>query len=120
MFIINLKSGGKINPLPKGLELTLNSQKMFSLDHEPDLERAYKAIVLAIKEYFSKNGFEHAVLGLSGGLDSSVCAVLLADALGKDNVLGVSMPSKITSSQSKNDAEEMAAKQALILMGEIK
>ena len=47
-------------------------------------------------------------MGLSGGLDSSVCAVLLADALGKENVLGVSMPSKLTSSQSKTDAEELA------------
>ncbi|MBQ8476381.1 NAD(+) synthase, partial [bacterium] len=106
--IINTKTGGEINPLPKGLELTLNSQKEFSLDHGPDLERTYKAITLAIKEYFSKNGFKRAVLGLSGGLDSSICAVLLADALGSDNVLGVSMPSKLTSPNSKSDAETLA------------
>lgn len=107
-FIANINNGGTINPLPKGLELTLNSQKMFSLDHGPDLERTYKAIVLAIKEYFTKNGLKRAVLGLSGGLDSSVCAVLLTDALGSKNVLGVSMPSKLTSSDSKNDASELA------------
>ena len=106
--IVDIKSGGKINPLPRGLELTLNSQKEFSLDHYPDLERTYKAIKLAIKEYFSKNGYKQAVLGLSGGLDSTVCAVLLADALGKENVLGVSMPSKLTSSESKSDAEILA------------
>jgi len=47
-------------------------------------------------------------LGLSGGLDSTVCAVLLADALGKENVLGVSMPSKLTSPDSKNEAKELA------------
>lgn len=106
-FILN-NFKGKINPLPKGLELTLNSQKKFSLDHNPDLERTYKAIILAIKDYFSKNGFKRAVLGLSGGLDSTVCAVLLADALGSENVLGISMPSKITSSESKSDAQKLA------------
>ena len=107
-FIVSYENGGKINPLPKGLEKTLNSQKEFSLDHYPDLERTYKAIVLAIKDYFSKNGFKKAVLGLSGGLDSTICAVLLADALGKENVLGVSMPSKLTSQESKDDAEQLA------------
>ena len=98
----------RIEPLPKGLEKTLNSQKEFSLDYEPDLERTYLTITTAIKDYFRKNGFKRAVLGLSGGLDSSACAVLLTDALGKENVTGVSMPSKITSSQSKNDAKELA------------
>ena len=108
IFEVDINSCGKINPLPKGLELTLNSQKKFSFDHEPDLERTYKAITLAIKEYFSKNGFKRAVLGLSGGLDSSVCAVLLADALGSENVFGISMPSKLTSKESKSDAEILA------------
>ena len=106
--IVDFNSGGVVNPLPKGLELTLNSQKEFSLDHTPDLERTYRAITLSIKEYFKKNGFERAVLGLSGGLDSSVCAVLCADALGRENVYGISMPSKITSDLSKNDASELA------------
>ncbi len=100
---------GEINPLPRGLELTLNSQKEFSLDHNPDLERTYLSIMTAIKNYFSKNGFKRAVLGLSGGLDSTVCAVLLADALGSENVLGVSMPSKLTSKESKSDAELLAS-----------
>ena len=98
----------RIEPLPKGIEKTLNSQKEFSLDYEPDLERTYLTVTNSIKDYFRKNGFKRAVLGLSGGLDSSCCAVLLADALGADNVIGVSMPSKITSSQSKNDAKELA------------
>ncbi len=99
---------GQINPLPKGLEKTLNSQKAFSLDHEPDLERTYLTIVQSIRDYFKKTGFERAVLGLSGGLDSTVCAVLLADALGAENVFGISMPSRITSSESKNDARKLA------------
>ncbi len=107
-YAVDIFKGGKVNPLPSGLELTLNSQKEFSLDHKPDLERTYKTITVAIKEYFSKNGFKRAVLGLSGGLDSSVCAVLLADALGSENVLGISMPSKITSKESKSDAKKLA------------
>ena len=98
----------RIEPLVRGLEKTLNSQKEFSLDYEPDLERTYLTIISAIKDYFLKNGFKHAVLGLSGGLDSSCCAALLAFALGAKNVTGVSMPSKITSAQSKNDAKELA------------
>ena len=83
-------------------------KKEFSLNYEADLDRTYKSIVLAISEYFSKNNFKRAVLGLSGGLDSTVCAVLLADSLGKENVLGVSMPSKITTDESRNDAKILA------------
>ena len=99
---------GKIYPLPKGLEETLNSKKEFTLDYEPDLERTYKTIIQSIRDYFKKNGFKRACLGLSGGLDSTVCAVLLADAIGKENVFGISMPSKITSTQSKSDGKCLA------------
>lgn len=82
-------------------------KKEFDLDYEMDLDRTYKSIKLAIKDYYSKNGLKQAVLGLSGGLDSTVCAVLLADALGKENVYGISMPSKLTSTESKNDAQKL-------------
>lgn len=101
-------SGGRIEPLTKGLEKTLTEMKVFTLDYEPDLERTYKAILQGIRDYFRKNGLKRAVLGLSGGLDSSVSAVLLADALGKENVFGVSMPSKLTSKESHSDAQELA------------
>lgn len=80
----------------------------FSLDYESDLERTYKSILQAVKSYFSAFGLKRAVLGLSGGLDSTVCATILSEALGKDNVLGVSMPSKITSGESKSDAKTLA------------
>ena len=107
--IVNpLKKIGKIYPLTKGLEKTLTEQKIFTLEYENDLERTYKTITQGINNYFSKTGFERAVLGLSGGLDSTVCAVLLADALGKENVFGISMPSKITSQESRSDAEILA------------
>ena len=98
---------GQINVIPAGMDKKINIEN-FNLNYENDLERTYKSIILAIKEYFSKNGFSKAVLGLSGGLDSSVCAVLLTDALGRENVWGVSMPSRITSNESKNDAKVLA------------
>lgn len=107
--IVNpIMSTGIIYPLVKELEKTLTSHKVFSLNYEPDLERTYKTIVQGIRDYFKKNGLKRAVLGLSGGLDSSVNAVLLADALGPENVFGISMPSKITSKESKDDARLLA------------
>ena len=99
---------GKIYPLTKGLEKTLTEQKVFTLEYENDLERTYRTIIQGIRDYFKKVGFKRAVLGLSGGLDSTVCAVLLADALGKENVFGISMPSKITSDASRSDAAILA------------
>lgn len=107
--IVNpIKNIGEIYPLTNGPEKTLAEVKEYTLEYEPDLERTYKTIVQGIKDYFKKTGFKKAVIGLSGGLDSSVCAVILADALGKDNVFGISMPSEITSLESKNDAIDLA------------
>lgn len=108
MIVNPLKSEGYIYPLAKELELTLNSPKTFTLNYEHDLDRTYKTIVQGIRDYFHKNGLKRAVLGLSGGLDSSVNAVLLADALQPENVYGISMPSKITSRESKDDAAILA------------
>ncbi|MFA7657973.1 MAG: NAD(+) synthase [Candidatus Gastranaerophilaceae bacterium] len=108
MVVNPLKSQGKTFPLAKGLEKTLKEQKVFSLDYEPDLDRTYKTIVQGTRDYFNKNGLKRAVLGLSGGLDSTVSAVLLADALGPKNVYGISMPSKITSEESRSDAKILA------------
>lgn len=96
---------GRIEKNEYSLTTNLNE---FSLNYENDLKRTYSAAILAIKDYFSKNGFKQAVLGLSGGLDSTICAVLLADALGAKNVLGVSMPSKLTSKESKFDGKILA------------
>ncbi len=107
--IVNPKEKiGKIYPLTKGLDKSLNEQKVFTLEYESDLERTYKTILQGIRDYFKKCGFKRAVLGLSGGLDSTVCAVLLADAIGKENVFGISMPSHITSKESKSDAQQLA------------
>ena len=84
------------------------NEKTFSLDYEPDMERTYKTLIQGIRDYFNKTGLQRTVLGLSGGLDSTVCAVLLADAIGAENVYGISMPSKLTSTESKTDAELLA------------
>ena len=102
------KNIGKIYPLPEGFEKFIQGKNTFSLDYENELDYTYHALIQGIKDYFNKCGFKRAVLGLSGGLDSTVSAVLLADAIGKENVYGVSMPSGITSSTSKSDAELLA------------
>lgn len=68
----------------------------------------FGALVLGIRDYFKKTGFERAVVGMSGGIDSSVTACIAVEALGRDNVLGVSMPSQFSSDHSKSDAEQLA------------
>jgi NAD+ synthase (glutamine-hydrolysing) len=68
----------------------------------------FDALVLGIRDYFRKSGFERAVLGLSGGIDSSVSACIAVEALGRENVIGVSMPSKFSSGHSRADAERLA------------
>ncbi|MFW9918867.1 MAG: NAD+ synthase [Candidatus Thorarchaeota archaeon] len=68
----------------------------------------YNALVLGIRDYFRKTGFKRAVLGLSGGIDSALTACIATDALGPENVIGVSMPSRFSSDHSKSDAEELA------------
>ncbi|MBI4978381.1 MAG: NAD+ synthase [Spirochaetes bacterium] len=69
----------------------------------------FLALTLGIKDYFAKQGFTKAVIGLSGGIDSALVAVLAVHALGKDNVLGVLMPSEFSSGHSISDAEFLAA-----------
>ncbi len=71
-------------------------------------EEVYRALVLGTRDYVRKNGFREVVIGLSGGIDSSLVAVIAADALGPDAVHGVSMPTRYTSRASNEDAEELA------------
>lgn len=66
------------------------------------------ALKLGIRDYFHKCGFKKAILGLSGGIDSALVAYLAAQALGKENVTGVMLPSKFTSSESLKDAKQLA------------
>jgi NAD+ synthase (glutamine-hydrolysing) len=67
----------------------------------------YEALVLGLRDYVQKNGFSSVLLGLSGGIDSSLVAALAVDALGPERVVGVSMPSRYSSEGSKTDAAEL-------------
>ncbi len=69
----------------------------------------YKALVLGTRDYIRKNGFSKAVIGLSGGIDSSLVAAIAVDAIGNENVIGVSMPSRYTSQSSVSDASCLAS-----------
>ena len=72
------------------------------------LQEIYSALVLGTRDYVHKTGFKKAIVGLSGGIDSSLTAAIAVDALGAENVLGVSMPSGYSSQGSKTDAQELA------------
>ena len=76
---------------------------------EMETERIHKALVLGISDYFRKMGFKQAVLGLSGGIDSALVYTLAVQALGKENVLGVLMPSPYSSDHSISDSLKLAS-----------
>lgn len=73
-----------------------------------DREQLWNALVTGTRDYVRKNGFRTVILGLSGGIDSAVCAAIAADALGAENVYGVSMPSRYSSDHSRSDADDLA------------
>ena len=73
-----------------------------------DLDRVYDALVVGTRDYVHKNGFTDVVIGLSGGIDSSIVAAIAVDALGADHVHGVAMPSRYSSQGSLDDAEKLA------------
>ena len=73
-----------------------------------DEEEIWRALVVGLKDYVSKNGFKSVALGLSGGIDSALTATLAVDALGKESVYGLLMPSKYSSTHSISDAKELA------------
>ena len=73
------------------------------------IEEVHAALVLGTRDYIRKNGFKKALLGLSGGIDSSLAAAIAVEALGAENVVGVTMPSMYTSGETLCDAERLAA-----------
>jgi NAD+ synthase (glutamine-hydrolysing) len=73
-----------------------------------DLDRVYDALVVGTRDYVHKNGFTDVVIGLSGGIDSSIVAAIAVDALGADHVHGVAMPSRYSSQGSLDDADKLA------------
>ena len=80
-------------------------------------EEVRRALVLGTRDYVRKNGFEKVVIGLSGGIDSSLVTALAVEALGAENVVGVAMPSRYSSAESVTDAERLAANLGIELLG---
>ncbi|MEY9488985.1 NAD+ synthase (glutamine-hydrolyzing) [Streptomyces calvus] len=78
-----------------------------------DDEEVYSALVVGLRAYVAKNGFRSVLIGLSGGIDSALVASIACDAVGAENVYGVSMPSKYSSEHSKDDAAELARRTGL-------
>jgi NAD+ synthase (glutamine-hydrolysing) len=92
------RSGREKGPLPKRDQRTLSQT-----------EEVYRALVLGTADYVAKNNFRETVIGLSGGIDSSLVATIAVDALGKERVKGLFMPSPYTSKESREDAYALGA-----------
>jgi len=73
-----------------------------------EMESIHQALVLGLRDYAHKSGFRKGLIGLSGGIDSAVTAALAVEALGKENVIGISLPSAISSDHSRDDARALA------------
>lgn len=101
----NLKNAVILKQASEGKKKVLPSH----LREEPaPLERIYKALILGTRDYVQKNGFKKVVMGLSGGIDSALVAATAVEAIGKDNVVGVTMPSRYTSEGTHTDAQKLA------------
>ncbi len=87
---------------------TMNSESKTTIQKSSKTSLIHAALVMGIKDYFSKMGFKKAILGLSGGIDSAVTLALAAAALGKDNVYAILLPSEFSSDHSVNDAVALA------------
>ena len=92
----------------KGRHAAKRNRLVPSMEMLPDpLDEVYRALTLGVRDYVTKNGFKQAIIGLSGGIDSALTAVIAVDALGAENVLGVFMPSPYTSADSRQDTSEL-------------
>jgi NAD+ synthase (glutamine-hydrolysing) len=112
-YSVFISEDGHLCHLAKGFEedlmiVDLNEpacMRPFEYDAVADL---YKALVMGTRDYFYKQGFKKGILGLSGGIDSALVACIAVDALGKENVYGLAMPSEFSSPGSVKDAEDLA------------
>ena len=114
---VALDSRGEVAALGKGFEEEIlvveagesRKQKTESTsDFPPREQQLFSALSSGIRDYVHKCGFKSAIIGLSGGIDSALVAVLAADALGADKVLGISMPARYSSEGSLSDAAALA------------
>jgi NAD+ synthase (glutamine-hydrolysing) len=111
---VALDARGEVLALGKGfaeevlvVDLGKNSAPQ-KIEFPPREEQLFRALSLGIRDYVRKCGFKSVILGLSGGIDSALIAVLAADALGAENVWGVSLPARYSSEGSLTDAEKLA------------
>jgi NAD+ synthase (glutamine-hydrolysing) len=102
LLVVEIESKNSIKPVTE------------STKTQTDLAQVWNALVLGVRDYVRKNGFKSVVLGLSGGIDSAVCASIAVDAIGAKNVFGVSLPSKYSSDHSLSDAALLAKNTGLI------
>jgi NAD+ synthase (glutamine-hydrolysing) len=112
-YSVYVDRSGKLSQLAKGFEedtLWIDSEAPAASCpfHYDALSDLCHALVLGTRDYFHKQGFKKAVLGLSGGIDSALVACITAEALGPKNVLAVAMPSRFSSEESIKDAAELA------------
>lgn len=103
---ISVIEAGNGNPQRELRPALTNSSPIAQELHTND--QLWEALVLGLRDYVEKNNFPSVVLGLSGGIDSAVCASLAVDAIGPNRVYGVSMPSSYSSEHSRSDAEDLA------------
>ncbi|MDD5668818.1 MAG: NAD+ synthase [Candidatus Omnitrophica bacterium] len=106
----SLPSSSRVVKISTGPECSRKKDVVTPVKIRPmdPVEEIYGALTLGLKDYVFKNGFKKVVIGLSGGIDSSLVAVLAVDALGKENVTGVFMPSRYSSKESFDDAFTVA------------
>jgi NAD+ synthetase len=109
IFVADLKLNGSRGDETQIKEKSESSHVVsYSSNFPPREQQVFSALSLGIRDYVRKCGFKSVILGLSGGIDSALVAVLAADALGAENVFGVAMPARYSSSGSLTDAESLA------------
>ena len=101
---------------PKGIPKKKEHLPIRKIRKLDAVSEVYEALTLGLHDYVIKNGFKKTVIGISGGIDSAIVATLAADALGAGNVIGVFMPSRYTSFESKTDAKELAGNLGIKLL----
>lgn len=89
----------------KGKSVTLAGPSTPALKR---IDQIHSALVLGLRDYIQKNGFQKVLIGLSGGIDSALVAALAVDAVGASNVIGVTLPSRYNTAETKNDAQTLA------------
>lgn len=114
-YSLYVSAQGKLIQCAKGFE---EDRLLIDLDRQPtpyqsirsSMEDLYRALVLGVRDYFHKSGFQKACLGLSGGIDSALVACLAVEALGKEHVMALIMPSRYSSPESVTDAMQLIDK----------